>query len=32
MNKWNDLTMKEKAALIKVGVANGFRNIDDIRD
>ena len=32
MNKWNDLTMKERAALIKVGVANGFRNIDDIRD
>lgn len=32
MNKWNDLTMKEKAALIKVGVANGFRDIDSIRD
>ena len=32
MNKWNDLTMKERAAFIKVGVANGFRNIDDIRD
>lgn len=32
MNKWNELTMKERAALIKVGVANGFRNIDDIRD
>lgn len=32
MNKWNNLTMKEKAVLIKVGVANGFRNIDDIKD
>ena len=32
MNKWNDLTMKERAALIKVGVANGFRDIDSIRD
>ena len=28
---WNDLTMKEKAAFIRLGVANGYKNIDSIR-
>lgn len=29
---WKDLTMSERAALIKLGVANGITNLDDIRD
>ena len=30
--KWNDLSMKEKAAIIKVGVANGITKLDDIKN
>lgn len=29
---WKDLTMSEKAALIKLGVDNGVTNLSDIRD
>lgn len=29
--KWNDLSMKEKAAIIKVAVNNNLTNIEDIR-
>lgn len=29
---WKDLTMKERAALIKLGVDNGVTNLEDIRD
>ena len=28
---WNELTMKEKAAYIRMGVANGYKDIDSIR-
>lgn len=28
---WNQLSMKEKAAYIRVGVANGYKDIDSIR-
>jgi hypothetical protein len=28
---WNALSMKEKAAYIRMGVARGFNNIDDIK-
>ena len=30
--KWNDLSMKEKAAIIKVGVSNGVTKLDDIKN
>lgn len=29
--KWNDLTMKEKAAMMKVAIQNGIYNLDTIR-
>lgn len=29
---WKDLSMKDRAALIKMGVANGFRDIKDIQE
>lgn len=29
-NKWNTLSMRNKAELIKLGVQNGLRNLDDI--
>lgn len=29
---WNDLSMKERAAFIKLGVENGYNDIDSIRD
>lgn len=28
---WNELTMKEKAAFIRMGVSNGYKDIDSIR-
>lgn len=30
--KWNDLSMKEKAAIIKVGVSNGITKLYDIKN
>lgn len=32
MKKWNDLSMRERAAFIKVGVSNGLHNINDIHN
>ena len=32
MNKWDELTTKDRIALIRAGIANGFRNMDDIRN
>ena len=29
---WNELTMKEKAAYIRMGVANGYKDIDSIKE
>lgn len=29
---WKDLTMSERATLIKLGVDNGITNLKDIRD
>ena len=31
INMWNDLSMKDKAAFIKVGVKNGLYSIDNIK-
>lgn len=31
MKDWNELSMKERAAFIKVGVSNGLKSIDDIQ-
>jgi len=30
-NNWNELSMKDKAAFIRIGVANGYKDIDSIR-
>ena len=32
MKKWNELSMRERAAIIKVGVANGITNLKEIRN
>lgn len=32
MNKWSELTMKQKAAVIKFGIDNGVSDINDIRN
>lgn len=30
-NNWNELSMRDKAAFIRMGVANGYKDIDSIR-
>lgn len=32
MKKWEELSMRERAAIIKVGVANGITNLKEIRN
>ena len=32
MSKWDELTMAEKAEMMKVAVRNGITNLNDIRD